>query len=96
MKKPTAYLSADRAIDVLLHQDGRLMLMKTAAGQEWFVLPRGGRVRPDDIRKIIHRPDIVASEDGLFAGHTQTYRRREPATDGRRPIAMGSMVTRVL
>jgi hypothetical protein len=76
MRRATEYLSIDRVIDLLLHHDGRLARMHAANGDEYFVLPRGGRVRPADVRKIIFRSDVVASEDGLFAGDNQTWRRR--------------------
>jgi len=84
MKKPTAtdYLSTERAIDIVLHRNGRVMRTHTAAGAEWFVIPAGARIKPYDAQQIIRRIDVVPSEDGLFVGHTQTWRARS-ASDAR-------------
>jgi hypothetical protein len=79
--KHTEYLRADRALDVLLHQGGRIIRMHTSLGSEWFLLPGGARIKPSDAEKIIRRADVIPSGDGLLAGHTQTYRRRLPAPD---------------
>jgi hypothetical protein len=75
MKKRTSYLTPGRAIDIL-HKGGRLMVMHGGLGREWLILPDGFRVKPSDAQRIVRRPDIVASNDGLFPGHHQTWRRR--------------------
>jgi hypothetical protein len=75
MKRAIGYVSQARAIDILLHRDGRLVEMHSGCGREWFILPGGGRVKPTDAFKIVGRPDIIGNEDGLFPGVSQTWRR---------------------
>jgi hypothetical protein len=70
----TSYLRLDRAIDHLHHRDARMVKMHTPSGMEWFILPRGGRVKTADAEKILARPDICAQEDCLFPGLGQTWR----------------------
>jgi hypothetical protein len=55
-------------------KDARLAMMHTPRGKEWFIVPHGERVKPDDAMKIIARPDIHAQQDSLFPGLDQTYR----------------------
>jgi hypothetical protein len=81
MKQRTTsqYLRAEQVVDLLLlNRDGRLTLTHTASGRdEWHVLPHGSRVRPQDVRQIIHRNDVVASADALLPGALpQTWRAR--------------------
>jgi hypothetical protein len=75
MKRTSTYLSLDRAIDALHHPDGRMVQMRTPDGPTFFVLPIGGRVLPTVAAKIIKRPEIVASADGLFPRMPHTRRR---------------------
>jgi hypothetical protein len=79
------YLPFDQAVILMHHKGTRLMQMNTAHGLQWFVLSldarrrrksssHGGRIKSEDAEKILKRPDIRAQEDGLFPGHSQTYR----------------------
>jgi hypothetical protein len=58
----------------LMHKPGTyIMQMHTNTGPEWFVVP-GGRVRSDDAKKIIARPDVAPHDNGLFPGIEQSWK----------------------
>ena len=69
-----AYLRLDQALNLMHRADTRMAKMHTPSGLQWFILPRGGRVRPADAEKILARPDIRGQEDCLFPGLSQTWR----------------------
>jgi len=74
-RKNGVYLRLQRATDLMHHADARLLKMHTVSGaMEWFIIPHGGRVKPEDAAKILARPDICAMEDCLFPGLSQTSR----------------------
>jgi MOSC domain-containing protein YiiM len=62
----------NKALDLLRRKGAQIMLVHTKDGVEYYVDP-GGRVRSDDALKILARPDVVASDDGLFLGNSQTW-----------------------
>jgi hypothetical protein len=68
------YLNFDQAIMLLHRKDVRMAKMNTNAGPQFFIFPGGGRVKPDDVEKILKRPDIRGQKDCLFPGLDQTYR----------------------
>jgi hypothetical protein len=74
MSSRNPYLRRNQAIDLLHVKDSRMVAMHTNAGQGWFILPHGGRVKPDDAAKILARSDICGQGDCLFPGLSQTYR----------------------
>jgi hypothetical protein len=77
MNRVAEYATVDQAIDLLKRRDHYLMSQHTGAGTAWFIMPGSRRVRPSDIRKIVHRDDIVASGDALLPGALpQTWRAR--------------------
>jgi hypothetical protein len=77
MNRVTEYLGADQVVDLLKRRDHYLMSQHTGAGTAWFVMPGSRRVRPSDIRKIIHRDDVAAQADSLFPeAMPQTWRAR--------------------
>jgi hypothetical protein len=51
-----------------------ILLMHTREGDEFYILPRGGRVARAAAAKILQRPDIKAFDDGLIPGHSQQWR----------------------
>jgi hypothetical protein len=71
------YLPFDQAVILMHYKDTRMMEMHTAHGLQWFVLSlgarrkrksssHGGRIKPEDAKKILARPDVRGAEDGLF------------------------------
>ena len=48
--------------------------MHTHDGDEFYILPRGGRVDARDAQKILERPDVRSFDDGLFPGQPQQWR----------------------
>jgi hypothetical protein len=76
MNRASDYLTADQAIDQM-RRGGYLMAQYSGAGTTWVVMPSGRRLHPSDIRKIVHRDDVVASGDALLPGSMpQTWRAR--------------------
>jgi hypothetical protein len=71
---PPKSLGIKRALDLLRLPGHRLVLMhaKAPEGTAYYVVP-GGRLDRSDAQKILTRPDVVAGEDGLFPGHSQTW-----------------------
>jgi hypothetical protein len=74
MSSSPKYSRIDQVIDRMRHHGAYLAMMHTARGKEFFTVPHGDRVKPDDAIKIIARQDIDAMDDGLFPGHQQTWR----------------------
>lgn len=68
-----SYLKYQKAVDLLHVKGSRLMLMHSSSGQDYFIVP-GGKVDPDDAKKLLARPDVIAFDDGLFPGCNQTWR----------------------
>jgi hypothetical protein len=75
MNRVTEYLRPDEAV-ALLKRGGYLLAQYSAAGTAWFLMPSGSKIRPQDVRHIIHRPDVRPSGDGLLPGQNQTWRAR--------------------
>jgi len=77
MNRASEYSTAEEVIDQLKRGQSYLMSQHTGAGTTWFVMPAGFRVRPSDVRKIVHRDDVIASGDSLLPGSLpQTWRAR--------------------
>jgi hypothetical protein len=68
------FLQLDKAVTLMHHKDTRMVKMHTQSGMQWYVLPRGGRIKPEDAKKILARPDIRGMEGSLFPGLSQTWR----------------------
>jgi hypothetical protein len=62
----------DRAAD-LMRKGGTLLQMHTRWGLRWFISP-GGECTPDVAHKLLERPDVQPSNDGLFPGISQTFK----------------------
>jgi hypothetical protein len=69
--KRVSYLTLNKAVD-LMHAGGVLQSM-CGSKSAWFILHYGA-VRPEHAERIKAMPDVCASGDGLFPGHTQTWR----------------------
>ena len=63
-----------QAVELLHRADTRLMLMHGRGGDEFYIVPGGGRLDARDAVKILERPDIKSFDDGLFPGHPQQWR----------------------
>lgn len=62
-----------KAID-LMHTGSRLMQMnKPGETPAWFLVP-GGEISHDIAEELMAMPNVHAQEDGLFPGHSQTWR----------------------
>lgn len=62
-----------QAID-LMHTGSRLMQMNKAGDQPaWYLVP-GGEISHDLAETLMAMPNVSAQEDGLFPGHSQTWR----------------------
>jgi len=70
MKERT--LRETKAMD-RMRTGSRLVHMHARGGRNWFVMP-GGAVTDEVATKIRSHPRVVASEDGLFPGLSQTWR----------------------
>jgi hypothetical protein len=67
-------LSLKKAAEALRQPNARLVCMFGVEGKAaWFIVP-GGRVDDDIAKKLMDRPDVRAEHDGLFPGHSQTWR----------------------
>jgi hypothetical protein len=66
-------LTFDKARDMLLRKGTRLVKMHGKDGPEWYVVP-GGPVHHGAVSKLLKEPDMVAFDDGLFPGNSQTFR----------------------
>jgi hypothetical protein len=63
-------LARMREGSALVHTDG-----KPRKGHHWSIVP-GGAVSDDVAYAIKQHPDVVSSNDGLFAGCDQTWRMK--------------------
>ena len=63
-----------KAVDALHVKGSRLILMHSTSGMEYFIIPGDIKVSAEDAQKILARPDVIAFEDGLFPGNSQTWR----------------------
>lgn len=68
-------IAANRAADVLRKPDRRLMKMhtNTPEGSQWFIVP-DGQVSEATAKELIKRADVIACEDGLFKGVSQSWK----------------------
>jgi hypothetical protein len=64
------FLTSDQAVTLMHNPESRLARMNTATGPQFFILPKGGRVKDGDAKAIIDRPDIVGP------GLDQTFRMK--------------------
>jgi hypothetical protein len=69
--KPKQALECMRSGSCLIRTHGR-------ARRKWFVIP-GGAIDDATAEWIVNRPAIIGLEDGLFPGHSQTWRMQAPA-----------------
>lgn len=68
-------LTPKTALQLLRQPGHRLMLMFTNDPKEpkaYYLVP-GGYVSPEIAAKLLERPDVVAADDGLFPGNSQTW-----------------------
>lgn len=76
----TKITRVDRAAD-LMRKGGTLMQMHTRWGLRWFITGSpGGECDPDVANKLLERPDVQPSNDGLFPGISQTFKIVSRAT----------------
>ena len=68
-------LSLRRAED-LLRAGSTLVQMNTKHGLVWFAVP-GAELQDGVGEKLLERPDVQPSNEGLFPGISQTYRMRK-------------------
>lgn len=69
----TTPLSFNKAFAALSLPGARMMVMHTIQGDFHYVIP-GGRVSDEDAAKIKTRANVETFDDGLFPGHTQSWR----------------------
>jgi hypothetical protein len=62
-----------KAIDRMRQSGARLIKTHGACGYVHYVVP-GGYVDPATAERLKKHPLVRAGEDGLFPGHTQTWR----------------------
>jgi hypothetical protein len=79
MTNPTSTRRASKAFD-RMRTGSRLVHMHARGGHNWFVVP-GGAVTDDVATKIRSHTSVVAQEDGLFPGLSQTWRMRSYGPD---------------
>jgi hypothetical protein len=67
-------LSGDQAL-TRMREGSTLISMspKHPKDYRWFVVP-GGPIKPETADKIKNHPSVVASKDGLWPGHDQTWK----------------------
>jgi hypothetical protein len=66
-----------RALDALRTPGARLVLLhthKTATGNAFFILPRGGRISDETAQQLLERNDVQPYDPGLLPGHPQSWR----------------------
>ena len=66
-------ISLKKAFAALSLPGARMMIMHTAEGDAYFIVP-GGRVEQRDAEQIKLRADLETFDDGLFPGHEQSWR----------------------
>jgi hypothetical protein len=62
-----------RAVELIRDTRRRLAQMHTRHGVKWFLIP-DGEVSEQTARRIRGMPQVVASQDALFPGLSQTWR----------------------
>lgn len=67
------FIPERRAVELIRDKRRRLAKMHTVRGPKWFIVP-GGEVTIATAEKIRRMPQVVASEDALFPGLSQTWR----------------------
>lgn len=75
MKKSqaTTSLSLNKAIAAFSIPGARMMIMHCMDGDHYYVVP-GGRVSNDDAATLMERTNVEVFDDGLFPGHSQSWR----------------------
>lgn len=79
MTKPPKAIGLKKALSAMHVSGARLVKMHTQNSPDGFahyIVP-GGYVEPDVAEKIKNAPGVWCSEDGLFPGCSQTWRRGE-------------------
>jgi hypothetical protein len=64
-----------KAMDMLRRPDARLVQTNGPRAPQWWIVP-GDRVDNKIAEKIKSHPQVVGAEDGMFPGHSQTWRMR--------------------
>jgi hypothetical protein len=72
-KSQSKYLNFKKAVDLLRQHDRRLVLMHTAGGDHYYVVP-GGIVTHEHAQRILQRGDIQQLDPGLFPNNPQSWR----------------------
>jgi hypothetical protein len=62
-----------KAMDLMRLPGTRLVRTRSTTGDVFYVVP-GGYVEPDTAAKIIKHPQVVAGEDVMWPGMSQTWR----------------------
>lgn len=75
VRKTKDQCELERATEMLQKPGARLVRMftKNPAEFQWYIIP-GGPVGIHVAAKLIERPDIIPSKDGLFPRIDQTWR----------------------
>lgn len=70
-----------KAVD-LMHAGSLLMQMNKAGdARAWYLIP-GGEVPDDVAQDLIRRSNVIAMNDGLFPGISQTWKMTQSRDDG--------------
>jgi hypothetical protein len=72
-RKPLKAIGYKKATDLMRLPGTRLVRTRSAHGDVFYVVP-GGYVEPATAAKIIKHPQVIASEDGMWPGMSQTWR----------------------
>ena len=76
------WLSENAALNLLRQPEYELVLLHLApsgSGHAFYVVPGGGRVKAEDAKKILQRPDVQPYSTGLFPETVQSWRMvRQP------------------
>jgi hypothetical protein len=70
-------LSENAALNLLRQPGYELVLLHLApsgSGHAFYVIPDGGRVKAEDAKKILQRPDVQPYSTGLFRETVQSWR----------------------
>jgi hypothetical protein len=70
--KPLKAIGERKGID-LMRRGSTLIQTNSQTGGVFYLAP-GGYVEPDTAAKIIKHPQVVAGEDGMWKGMSQTWR----------------------
>jgi hypothetical protein len=71
--KPLKATGLNKAMDLMRVPDARLVKMHVDGSPTYYIVP-GGYVGPSTAEKIKSHPKVTASEDGMFPGHSQTWK----------------------